>query len=389
MMTEKLYDADAYATEFDATVLSCTPAGEHFAVILDRTLFFPEEGGQKADGGTLGGLPVLDVKIKEDTISHLLPAPLAIGDSVHGSIFWEERFRKMQNHTGEHIVSGIVHRRFGFDNVGFHLGNDEVTLDFSGELTREELESVEDEANRIIYRALPVSCEYPAPEILATLDYRAKKEIAGRVRIVRIAEVDVCACCAPHVRHTGEIGMIKLLEMIRYKGGVRIHMKCGTDALRDYRAKHKEIASSAALFSLKQNELYQGLQTFLQESEKCKTELRATKQALAEAIAASLSPSDGFFFYCHPVREPAFLRDIALACIQQGAPALVLGGNEQEGFAYAIASPHLSLRPISRDWNTAVNGRGGGSESLLQGSCATTPTEARLVFSRLLLTIVS
>ena len=172
--TEKIYDADAYISEFTATVLSCEADKKGYRVLLDRTAFFPEEGGQKADKGTLDGLTVTDVQEEALLIYHYLTTPLAVGKLVQGKIDFEDRYRKMQNHTGEHIACGIIHALYGLDNVGFHLSNEDVTFDISGELNREQLNEVEDLANRAIYRNIPVMASYPTAEELKEMQYRAK-----------------------------------------------------------------------------------------------------------------------------------------------------------------------------------------------------------------------
>ena len=230
-MTEKLYDQDAYAVEFDAKVLSCEAyhdkdeSGYH--VVLDRTLFFPEEGGQSPDKGTINGIEVTDVQIKKDVVTHSLKEPLAVDENVHGKIDWTHRFNNMQQHSGEHIFSGIVHSRFGYDNVGFHLSDNIVTMDFNGVLTADEVKEIETAVNDVIVKNLPVEITYPAKEELAALDYRSKIEIEGQVRIVTIPGVDVCACCAPHVKRTGEIGTLNVQSLSNYKGGVRISILSG------------------------------------------------------------------------------------------------------------------------------------------------------------------
>ena len=208
MMTEKLYELDSYIKTFSATVLECVPRGNGYAVRLDRTAFFPEGGGQAADTGMLGGVTVTDAQIVDGAIWHYTSAPLSVGDTVEGVLDWNTRFSRMQHHTAEHIVCSIAHRWHGMSNVGFHLGSEDVTLDLSGELTREQINAIEDEANRVVWSNVGVVATIPSAEELATLTYRSKKELDGDVRLVTIDGVDCCACCAPHVARTGEIGII-------------------------------------------------------------------------------------------------------------------------------------------------------------------------------------
>ena len=232
-MTEKMYELDSYCSEFTATVEECHLYESGYAVRLSRTAFFPEGGGQAADPGLLCGLDVRDVQIVDGEIWHYLDAPLTVGETVKGALDWETRFFRMRHHTAEHIVCSIAHRWYGFNNVGFHLGSEDVTLDLDGELTREQIDAIEDEANRVVAANVAVTATIPTAEELAQATYRSKKELDGDVRLVTIEGVDCCACCAPHVARTGEIGLIKLLDFIRYKGGVRIHLLCGDAALAD------------------------------------------------------------------------------------------------------------------------------------------------------------
>ena len=226
MAVEKLFYKDAYIKEFDAVVLSCIEKGESFLIELDRTCFYPEGGGQSADCGTLGDAKVSDVHEREGRIWHTADRPLEQGSRVTGRIDWQRRFSLMQHHTGEHIVSGIVNRLFGLDNVGFHMGSAMVTVDFNGELTQNDIETVELLANRTVFDNIEVRTEYPDAKTLAEMSYRSKKELSGEVRIVTVPGADSCACCGTHVARTGEIGMIKLLSPQRYKGGVRVGILC-------------------------------------------------------------------------------------------------------------------------------------------------------------------
>ena len=299
--TKKLYDEDAYLREFTALVLSCEKTKFGYDVLLDQTAFFPEEGGQKADKGTLDGIQVKDIQERDHFIYHTLPSPLAVGAVVQGKIDFADRYRKMQSHTGEHIACGIIHKLYGFDNVGFHLNDEEVTFDVSGELTREQLNQVEDLANEVIYQNIPITAAYPSAEELSSMQYRAKLDLQEGVRIVTIGEVDACACCAPHVKKTGEVGIIKFLDFIRYKGGVRIHMLCGKDAVADYRTKHLVLARAATLLSAKQHETAEAVEALLEEKERLQFSLRALQKELAFFSCKRPKP----FPFPHPILLPS------------------------------------------------------------------------------------
>lgn len=239
MTTEKLYFQDSHRSVFDARVLSCEPWKDGWRIVLDRTVFFPEGGGQYADPGFLGEVEVVDVHEKDGVIYHYTKEPIEAGQKVEGRILWEVRFDRMQQHTGEHIISGLVHQKFGYDNVGFHLGEDYCTMDFNGPITKDQLKEIEQEANRAVFQNLDVISSFPSEEERSRMEYRSKIELSGEVQIITIPGYDVCACCAPHMKKTGEIGLIKLVQMDHYKGGERITMLAGDRALKDYGEKKK------------------------------------------------------------------------------------------------------------------------------------------------------
>ena len=230
MATEKLYYQDAHQAQFQATVLSCRPGKHGYDVVLDRTCFYPEGGGQPGDTGVLSSVRVTDTHEAGGEIVHYCEAPLAEGQTVEGTIDYDRRFEFMQLHTGEHILSGVIHRRFGYENVGFHMGADFVTIDLSGMLTPEQVQSVEAEANEWIWKNVPVEVSYPDPDTLKTIPYRSKKELTGQVRIVTIPGADICACCGTHVSNTGEIGLLRIFSCVRFHDGVRLELLCGRRA---------------------------------------------------------------------------------------------------------------------------------------------------------------
>ena len=231
METRKLYYEDSHLREFTARVVSCEETEKGFAVILDATAFYPEGGGQACDLGTLGDAKVLDVRERGESIVHLCDKALDIGSQAQGVIDWARRFDLMQQHSGEHIVSGVIHKRYGYHNVGFHMGEHMITIDFDGVIPPEDLPSIEAEVNAGIFANLEIRCWYPSPEELPTLGYRTKKELPWPVRIVEVPGFDKCACCGTHVQRTGEIGLVKLFTSIGCRGGSRIDMACGGRAL--------------------------------------------------------------------------------------------------------------------------------------------------------------
>ena len=283
-MTERLYNQDVYTKTFTGTVRSCTevPGQEGYEVILDRTAFFPEGGGQYGDIGTLGGVRVRDTKERDGEVLHYTEGPLQEGDTVEGEIDWKVRFSRMQQHTAEHILSGLVHGRFGYQNVGFHLGDDICTMDFNGPITREEMEEIEQEANRAVYEDLPVHILYPPEEELQKMEYRSKIEIDGQVRIVWVPGYDRCACCATHVGSTGEIGQIKVIAMMNYKGGVRVTMVSGDRALLDHEKRERDMKEISAMLSAKEDELPEAVRRLMEENEDRKCQIIELQKRMNE-----------------------------------------------------------------------------------------------------------
>ncbi len=370
--TVKLYDLDAYQEQFQGRVLSCeeTLLGKQkaCAVILDRTLFFPEEGGQSADSGALDGIPVLDVHIKNNVITHYLASPIEVGKSVEGSIDFEERFSKMQQHTGEHIFSGLALSHFGLHNVGFRLSSQETTMDYDGELTREQVRFLELEANRAIWRNLTVKAEYPAPEVLESLDYRSKREIQGAVRIVSIEDVDVCACCAPHVRNTGEIGLLKVLSHERYKGGIRLHIVCGKRALLDYEKKLENCLQISALLSAKPDETAEAVKKQGLLLEKEKQERVLSERRYVGMRAEQIKGGEGNLILFEEELSPVSQRELANALTKKTSGfVLVLCGNAAKGCRYILSAANRDVRPLNKELQQAFGARGGGSFEMTQG----------------------
>ena len=359
-MTEKLFYNDAYLTRFTAQVLSCTETTRGWDAVLDRTAFYPEGGGQPCDLGSLGGAKVLDVHERGGEIVHTVSAPLS--GEVAGEIDWERRFDLMQQHSGEHIVSGIVHSLYGLNNVGFHMGAELVTVDYSGPLDLGQLARVEAEANRAVWANTETEIFVPAPEELAQTAYRSKKALEGPVRLVRFPGVDVCACCGTHVRRTGEIGLIKLLSCVKFHQGVRIEMLCGGKALRhlsDLAAQNKEISG---LLSAKPLETAQAVRRVTDELVRARQE-RGLWQERSFAMLAERYRGAGDVLLWEDGLDPDGLRRLCVAVMETcgGRCAVFSGG------AYAIGEQNADLRGFVKQMNAALNGRGGGKPFFCQG----------------------
>ena len=391
MQTEKLYDKDAYMRRFTAKVLSCEPLadakkrtdGAEYGVILDQTAFFPEGGGQTADTGNLGNAVVSDVQEIGGEIVHFVDVPLPVGEELAAELNWEERFRKMQNHTGEHLISGIVHSQFGYDNVGFHLGTDGVTVDFNGVLTESELAFVEYIANRVVGLNVPVTVSYPTPEECAAMEYRSKLDLTENVRIVTIEGWDVCACCAPHVSQTGAVGGIKILSCENWKGGVRIRMLCGLDALDDYCKRREHTVRISNLLSCKQLESADAVARLMKQSQAEREESAKLRRALLDMKIAALTQTDGDLVIFEDLLDNNSLRNLVNAGVPLcGGVCAAFQGSDADGYRYIIGSANVKLRAWAKEFNAALNGRGGGSEEMIQGTVNAPAAQIQAYFSQ-------
>ena len=386
MQTKKLYENDAYLRRFTATVLSCEPLadakkrtdGAAYGVILDRTAFFPEGGGQTADTGNLGNAVISDVQEIGGEIVHFADVPLPVGEELAAELNWEERFRKMQNHTGEHLISGIVHSQFGYDNVGFHLGTDGVTVDFSGVLTESELEFVEYIANRVVGENVPVTVSYPTPEECAAMEYRSKLDLTEGVRIVTIEGWDICACCAPHVSNTGAVGGIKILSCENWKGGVRIRMLCGLDARDDYQKRLDNTVRISNMLSCKQLEAADAVARLMKQSQAEREESARLRRALLDMKTAALQKTDGNLVIFDDLLDNNSLRNLVNAGVTLcGGVCAAFQGSDADGYRYIIGSANVKQRAWAKEFNGALNGRGGGSEEMIQGTVNAKEAEIR------------
>lgn len=368
-MTEKLFYEDSHMITFSAIVEHCEKMEDYYEAVLDRTAFFPEGGGQYADTGVIDGIEVFDVREERGTIYHRMRGPLKAGQAVEGRIDWEERFSKMQQHSGEHIVSGLVHRMFGYDNVGFHMGRDAITMDFNGVLTKEQLKEIEKMANEAVVKNLDIQVIYPAREELAAIDYRSKIEIEGQVRIVIIPGYDICACCAPHVNKTGEIGIIKLIGMQNYKGGVRVSMLCGFRALADYDEKSESVKTISVMLSAKENELPDEVQRIKNELAVQKSKTLELQRNLLEIKVKELEEDQEIVVMFESELEGNAPRELVNLILEKGVKAVaVFSGNLENGYRYVIGSRAWDTRVYAQVLNEKFHGRGGGKPEMVQGS---------------------
>lgn len=369
----KLFYKDIYLTSFDATVTECTynEQTSKYEIVLDQTAFFPEEGGQSADKGTLNGLEVCDVQIRDDIIYHLLDTPFTTGETIHGEVDWTQRFDFMQQHSGEHIVSGLVHTHYGYDNVGFHLGLQEVTLDFNGVLTLAQLREIEAEANAAVWRNLPITITYPSPEELHSLEYRSKLDLTENVRIVTISGIDTCACCAPHVEYTGQIGLIKITNVQNHRGGVRVNILCGGRAVADYTEKQNSISDISIRLSAKQSAVTASVGRLQEENLSLKNFNNMLQVKLFDcAIKGLPSPEQS----SHAILFVDIMNDIAVRnainelVLKYSGYVAVFAGNETDGYRFIIGSSKLDCRQLANTLRQSLQAKGGGSAPMIQGT---------------------
>ena len=371
-MTEKLYYTDSHIHEFSARVLSCEKAKKGFAVVLDKTAFFPEGGGQPAAPGFIGPAAVRDVQEQNGEIFHYTDQALTPGEEYACALDWEQRLCRMQNHSGEHIVSGITHKLYGFDNVGFHMGAECMTIDFSGELSWEQLTEIETLANQAVRDDLPVKTCFPGPEALSQMEYRSKLELTRDVRIVEIPGTDRCACCAPHVKRTGEIGLIKLLSAERHRGGVRIELVCGMDALRECRLMQENVTAVSGLLSAKRAKSAAAVERVLAEQARLKERVAELSMALARLKAERFGYTEGNICVFDKVLDEVALRELVNLLMEKcGGMAGAFSGSDETGYMYIIGSKNIDLRSHSREINAAINGKGGGTAEMIRGRAST------------------
>ena len=370
MATQKLYYLDAHQKTFTAAVLSCVPGKHGYDVVLDRTCFYPEGGGQPGDTGSLSGVRVTDTHERGDEIVHFCDAPLAVGETVEGAIDYDRRFSFMQLHSGEHILSGIVHRRFGYENVGFHMGTDFVTIDFSGMLGPDDLAAVEAEANEWIWKNIPIRITWPSPDELAAIPYRSKKELTGQVRIVTIPDVDICACCGTHVSNTGEIGFVKLFSCVKFHDGVRLEILCGRRALQYMSALVEQNRRVSGLLSAKPLQTADAAARLLEAEAALKLRAAQLEEQVFAQKAQALAGAGNVLLFEPPMTPDSVRRLTDLVMNACGGRAAVFAGSDAEGYKYAVGEADGDLRQFVKELNAELHGRGGGKPFFAQGSVA-------------------
>ena len=404
--TIKLFDQDAYAADFSAAVLTAERTVKQekkgkkgkkeivtWQLVLDRTLFFPEEGGQTPDTGTIEGFPVIDVQLEGSVIRHTVldnrteeavkedgENPLfSPGQTIRGVIDFAHRFSNMQNHSGEHILSGLVHGRFGYDNVGFHLSDNTVTLDFNGPLTDEDILWLEQAANRVVWDNREIRGWYPDPEELRNLSYRSKKEIDGPLRLVEIPGVDMSACCAPHVRRTGEIGLIKVIRTLRERSGIRLTILCGSRALAYMQILQKAAEDVSHLTNMPREEIAAGTSRILEDNDRLRQREARLEDLLTRSMSAAVPAGQrDVFLFADGIGNLAQRRLVNTLCGTHDGYCGVFIGTDETGYRYIIgAADEKDARVLNTCLNKTCGARGGGSPAMVQGSLKCPEDEIR------------
>ena len=379
MDTVKLYYENAYTQDFTAVVESCEAVKNGFAVTLDRTAFYPEGGGQPADHGTLGEARVLDVHEKDGVVTHLCDRALSVGAEVGGRIDWARRFDHMQQHSGEHIISGLLCSTFHCDNVGFHMGADVVTIDYNAPITWEQALEVERRANAYIWADHPIRIWYPSAEELAALPYRSKKELTGAVRITEFPGADRCACCGTHVASSGQVGLLKLLSCQKFRDGVRLELLCGQRALDCLAAGWEQARQIGQALSVKPQSAFAAVSRLQEELLSLKEKAARLEEADFAHTAAQYRGAGSVLHIAEPLDGDGARRLCDAIAKAAGGRCAVFAGQDGD-YRYAVIESGGDLRQFIKDMNTALHGRGGGRDGFAQGSAACTAEEVRAFF---------
>lgn len=377
-----LYYQRPYVKEFDASVISCTANDDRYEIELSDTAFYPEGGGQPGDKGTLTveGRPdhavqISDTQLIDDRVIHIANTEMPAGTRVHGVLDWVNRCDNMQGHSGEHILTGILYQTYGYENIGFHMGTDCITIDFSGPLNEEQVTDAERRANEIIRENLPVLESFPCPEELKTVQYRSKKEISGIVRIITIPGLDACACCGTHVSATGEIGLLKITGFTNRKKGVRLEVLCGRKALLAYEEEMQQVKAISRCLSAKPSEVQKAVEKLNEEKQRLQQLLHEMTEKYLEQKADSITEEGAVYigfeeslvieqlrFFCNRILQHGKLKTCA------ALSEVSTGTSEGPAYNYVIVSDTADLKQYVKTLNQQLNGRGGGNATAIQGT---------------------
>ena len=381
-MTRKLYYEDCHLQQFPATVTDCREVKNGWEITLDATAFYPEGGGQACDTGTLNGIRVKDVQERGEEVVHLCEAPIEVGAAVEGRIDYDRRFDLMQQHTGEHIVSGVIHSRYGYHNTGFHIGADVIQIDFDGVIPASDLPWIEQKVNEAVWQNLPVECWYPSEEELPNTFYRTKRALPWPVRIVRVPGYDSCACCGVHVARTGEIGLVKLFTVMGLRGGSRVELACGKRALDMLNAAYDQNRLVSQTFSAKISETGAAAKKMNEALAAEKFRANNLQRQLFGYTAKSYANLENALHFEEGL-EPALVRELADAIADQvSGMTAVFSGDDERGYSYCLVQRNGDLRAFGKEMNQTLAGRGGGKPNFQQGRVSAGKTAIREFFAK-------
>ena len=380
-MTQRLYYRDSYLKEFKARILKKVKISNQSAVILDRTAFYPTSGGQPFDKGVIQDTPVVEVVEEGEKIVHILREEIEeeINSEVVGRIDWERRFDHMQQHLGQHILSGALMKLWGAETVSFHLGEEVCTLDMSKEkFTEEEAKKAEECANEVIFNNRPVRCYFvEREEDLRRLDLRKipnRKE--GKLRIVEVENFDLSACGGTHCRTTGEVGIIKIIKWEKRGEKIRLEFICGRRAWEDYFWKNELIKNISNKLTIKDSELNEVIDRILEERKEIRKELKEFKERLqtweARDIINELSLESGEVKIVKKVfEEKNFqeIRELVQKIIDLNDRMVVLFGVKDAGARILFACSRglkYDMSGLVREAGKFIEGRGGGAPNFAQ-----------------------
>ena len=373
----ELFYKNVYLKECDAEVLSIEESKNGYDVVLTQTIFYPEGGGQSCDTGFINEAHVTGVKRKNDVIIHTVDKELKVGEKVHLKLDWERRYDHMQNHTGEHILSGIIHKLYGYENVGFHMDEEKIQADYDGVLNKEDVEKIEKEINEVIHQNIPVVETYPTDTELETLEFRSKKELVGKVRIITIDDVDICACCGTHVKSTAEVNLIKILSFEKHKNGTRLEMMSGNRALKDYMQKHEQNTKLFQMFSVKPYVVYDAVNKLNNEYHSLQKNYVALQVEYLNSKVNTFTESNYILDILDISLSMQAMRDYANKLIEKSKYVCVVAKKDEENYLYVLASKTEKVNELSKKLNSILNGKGGGKDTFAQGSFHSTKEDIK------------
>lgn len=371
-MTKKIYDYKSNEFEFEAIVEKCEKNDKgNFEIVLDKTAFFPGGGGQEADTGEINSNKLIDIYEKNNEIYHVLSCGFSVGEKVKGKLNGEKRLKNMQSHSAEHIVSGIIHNLYGYENVGFHMGSDCVTMDVDGRLHDEDLKKIEMLSNEAIWKNIAFKVYYPNPQELSKIEYRSKLDLKENVRIVEIEGYDKCACCAPHVEYSGQIGVIKLLDLAYINNKTRIRMLGGHYAVKDYFEKSQCVHKISVLLSANKNDVYKSVEKLYNDFENKKYEYVGLKRQLFDIKYKNIVNDKNIIVFEENCDMNELIYILNLLKENNSGICGVFCGDDIKGYNYAVGSNTVDINDVKEEFLKSLNAKGGGTSQLIQGFCKT------------------